>query len=325
MTTAAKRPETWAWDQHWKTGALSSLSFRNVTTEVPEAQNAWYYFLNNIPEGGKVLDICTGNGLVPAVISGFCHQSGRKFDVTGVDQADIDPAKTVKEHRELIEGFTFKGRVKAEELPFKDQSFDLVTSQYGIEYTDTAQSVPEAARVLKKGGYARFVMHAKDSVICQFNRTKVEQGEFFLNESGMLEALDAAARAAFEGGNVEETRTELRDTAIATRERLAALGENTELQQLLNNLVQAYIARKQFDSLKAFRDWLGGVRSEVEGQVELIREMDRAALSKEGVEKLRAEFAREGVELEHLILAVGPKKEVLARVLQGKKTGAKQA
>lgn len=321
--TTAKRPETWAWDQHWKTGALSSLSFRNVTTEAPEAQNAWYYFLNGIPDGAKVLDICTGNGLVPAVLSGFCHQAGRKFEVTGVDHADIDPAKTVKEHRELIEGFTFKGRVKAEQLPFEDESFDLVTSQYGIEYTDTASSVPEAARVLKKGGYARFVMHAENSVICRFNRTKVEQGTFFLNESGVLEALDAAVRAAFEGGNVEETRTELRDTAIAARERLAAMGENTELQQLLNNLVQAYIARNQFDGVKAFEDWLEGVRSEVEAQVVLIREMDRAALSNEGVEKLRAAFAGQGVELEHLILAVGPNKEMMARVLQGKKTGAK--
>ena len=311
--------ETDAWTRHWRSGALSSLSAANRAAEPQEAQNAWVAFFASLPLNAALLDIATGNGVVPALAQGYARTAGRTFRVTGIDQAAIDPLTTVTEHRELLEGVKFIGGVSAESLPFPAASFDALSGQYALEYTDADKTLKEVARVIKTGGRARFVLHAKASVTVQFNRPKLAQGDYFLNRSGVFEALEGAVRAAFEGRNLEATRAAFRDKAVEAREALKGMGENAELQALLNNLVQAYIGRTRFDGLGTFERWLAGIRDEVTGQVAMIRAMDEAALSTEDFMALKEKFEKEGFLAEVGELRAGPDRAFLAWTLAGVK------
>jgi ubiquinone/menaquinone biosynthesis C-methylase UbiE len=319
MAAGADTSKAAAWERHWRSGALSSLSAGNRSAEPQEAQDAWVSFFALLPPNAALLDIATGNGVVAALAQGYARTAGCAFAITGIDQAAIDPAGSVTEHKELLEGVRFIGKVSAETLPFPAASFDAVTGQYALEYTEAAKTLAEVARVLKKGGRARFVLHAEQSVTIQFNRPKVAQGSYFLSESGVFEALQAAVTAATEGRNVEATRAAFRDKAVEARETLKGMGENAELQQLLQNLVQAYIGRARFDGLATFLRWLRDVQDEVAGQVAMITAMDEAALSSEAFMALKEAFEKQGFVAEVGELHAGPDQAFLAWTLSGVK------
>jgi demethylmenaquinone methyltransferase/2-methoxy-6-polyprenyl-1,4-benzoquinol methylase len=105
----------------------------------------WRRFLvSRLPrDGGRVLDVATGTGLVAAELL------ARGFDVTGLDQSP-DMLALARERFgprvELVES-------SAESLPFDDASFDHLTVTYLLRYVDDpAATLKELARVVRPGG-----------------------------------------------------------------------------------------------------------------------------------------------------------------------------
>jgi demethylmenaquinone methyltransferase / 2-methoxy-6-polyprenyl-1,4-benzoquinol methylase len=105
----------------------------------------WRRFLvGRLPEdGGEVLDVATGTGLVAAELV----RCG--FRVTGVDQSPgmLDVARRRFGDRvPLVEA-------SAEALPFADASFDHLTFTYLLRYVeDPGATIAELARVVRPGG-----------------------------------------------------------------------------------------------------------------------------------------------------------------------------
>jgi demethylmenaquinone methyltransferase / 2-methoxy-6-polyprenyl-1,4-benzoquinol methylase len=105
----------------------------------------WRRFLvSRLPrDGGHVLDVATGTGLVAAELV------RRGFRVTGVDQS---PEMLAGAHRR------FEGRVElveasAESLPFAGGAFDHLTVTYLLRYMDDpGATLAELARVVRPGG-----------------------------------------------------------------------------------------------------------------------------------------------------------------------------
>jgi len=95
------------------------------------------------PDGGHVLDVATGTGLVAAELL------RRGFRVTGLDQSPEMLAvarRRFGSRVELVEG-------SAESLPFPDVAFDHLTVTYLLRYVDDpAATLAELARVIRSGG-----------------------------------------------------------------------------------------------------------------------------------------------------------------------------
>jgi demethylmenaquinone methyltransferase/2-methoxy-6-polyprenyl-1,4-benzoquinol methylase len=95
------------------------------------------------PDGGHVLDVATGTGLVAAQLL------RRGFSVTGVDQSPEMLAvarRRFGDRVELVEA-------SAEELPFPVASFDHLTFTYLLRYVaDPGTTLEELARVVRPGG-----------------------------------------------------------------------------------------------------------------------------------------------------------------------------
>ncbi len=105
----------------------------------------WRRFLvSRLPrDGGHVLDVATGTGLVAAELV------PRGFRVTGVDQSPEMLASARRRFGaqvELVEA-------SAEALPFDDASFDHLTVTYLPRYVeDPAATLVELARAVRPGG-----------------------------------------------------------------------------------------------------------------------------------------------------------------------------
>jgi demethylmenaquinone methyltransferase/2-methoxy-6-polyprenyl-1,4-benzoquinol methylase len=95
------------------------------------------------PDGGTVLDVATGTGLVAEQLLTRGHR------ITGLDQSPEMLAvarRRFGERVELVEA-------SATDIPFPDASFDHLTFTYLLRYVDDpAATLAELARVVRPGG-----------------------------------------------------------------------------------------------------------------------------------------------------------------------------
>ncbi len=119
----------------------------------------------DLRSGAKVLDVAAGNG------NATLAAARRWCDVTSTDyvQSLLDHGKA----RAAAEGLkvTFQ-TADAENLPFKDASFDAVVSTFGVMFTpDQDKAAAELLRVCKPGGKIGLANWTPDSFIGQVFKT----------------------------------------------------------------------------------------------------------------------------------------------------------
>src|SRR6185312_7336937 len=94
-------------------------------------------------DGGSVLDVATGTGLVAAQLLARGHR------VTGLDQSP----EMLAAARRRFDGHVPLVEASATEIPFPDASFDHLTFTYLLRYVDDpAATLAELARVVRPGG-----------------------------------------------------------------------------------------------------------------------------------------------------------------------------
>lgn len=124
----------------WETGDFNEIARQNVVMA-----EALCEAVDPRPEQ-RVLDVACGSGTAALVAE------RRYCDVTGIDYALglIERAKT----RARANGQPIDFRVgDAQNMPFSDDSFDVVLSVYGVQFApDQEQAASELLRVCKPGG-----------------------------------------------------------------------------------------------------------------------------------------------------------------------------
>ncbi len=157
------------WDQFWQQGETTCCDDAHSPGHAQAIAKAWTSLFESAPAGSTVLDLCTGNGSVLAIAAAVSNiESG-----LGVDSARTSPS--------LEPGFEFL-RASVTDLPLDDRRFDIVTSQFGIEYTPIETSMAEVARVLKPSGRSVFVVHAADGVTAEGARRQLDDLAELLDE-----------------------------------------------------------------------------------------------------------------------------------------------
>lgn len=103
--------------------------------------------LLNIKDGYNIVDLCSGTGDLARLI----RKNYPKTHITGIDFSEkmIKKAKNLKQNTDIqfIQG-------DVTNLPFPDNSFDVVTMAFGLRNIYNAEkAVGEAYRILKPDGY----------------------------------------------------------------------------------------------------------------------------------------------------------------------------
>lgn len=132
-----------------------------------ELRNPWIQkiLMSHVQEPCKILDIGCGGGF----LTNFLAKQGHK--VHGIDLS-VQSLEIAKKHDET-KSIDYQ-RAGAYELPYQDQTFDVVCAMNLMEHVERpAKVVAEASRVLKKDGF--FFFHT-------FNRTFLS---YFLVIKGM--------------------------------------------------------------------------------------------------------------------------------------------
>jgi ubiquinone/menaquinone biosynthesis C-methylase UbiE len=172
----------------------------------------------------------------------------------------------------------YYGGVDARSLPFCDQSFQWVTSQFGIEYAGFEQALVEAARVCGRG--MKMLVHAAEGVVVRQNVMQADQADWILNDLHLPDRL------------AEHFSDPSLKSASAIDQRLGAIrkrGETDENVTLLESVYSAALASQKHWEMKGQRAAREAV---AELAAQLARHRDRMRLlGGAGIERPRIEAA----------------------------------
>ncbi|MEV6974668.1 methyltransferase domain-containing protein [Kitasatospora sp. NPDC093806] len=139
-----------------------ALSFGSVAAEYDRARpsypDALFDELERLAgralKGARVLDVGAGTGIATRLLA------GRGADVVAVEPSDGMGAQFLASSRglPLVRG-------TGDELPFHDDSADLITYAQAFHWTRPELSIPEAVRVLRPGGSIAVWWNVKDETV----------------------------------------------------------------------------------------------------------------------------------------------------------------
>jgi len=149
-----------AWSSFWADSAQSRCA-----SGAPEVWQSlvchWTAYARTLPTGARVLDLGCGAGAVGRMLLA----ARGDLRVTGVDAARVP--------RSVVPGMDLRSETDMESLPFDDESFSAVVSQFGFEYSRTERSALEVARVLVPGSTFSFLVHHSQSAIVGASRERL--------------------------------------------------------------------------------------------------------------------------------------------------------
>ena len=175
-----------AWQRFWKSERVASCVPANEATE-QQINERWQAFFESLADGSRILDIATGNGVL--LRQAARTSAGSSFSLTGIDRAAIDPLRHAPGELASHPNVEFRGEIDAASLPFDAASFDVVISQYGLEYADLDEALAEVERVLAPGGQLRWLAHSENSEVVLQNREQHRQVDLLLSAGGPLDAM----------------------------------------------------------------------------------------------------------------------------------------
>ncbi len=194
------------WDSYWHDSRIKST----VAESSPEAEALldahWRELFVDLPNGAAIRDLACGNGAVALIAAHMSNDTGKGFKIYGVESAAIDPPKYVPKE-ELLKTIEFTPVTPIELLPYQTGQFDVVVSQYGMEFADS-RAIGEAIRVLKRGGKFSAITFAANTFPVVQSASKMRQSQYLINSTKLFEMATAVAQALnnIEKGPAEESQ-----------------------------------------------------------------------------------------------------------------------
>jgi len=298
-----------SWNKYWEHGFLTSCRNAFAGNYEGVIRDRWVSFFASLSPGARILDICTGNGAIALIANEVSRERGLGFRIHGIDSAAIRPQETVSQGREMFAGIQFHPRTAAEDTGFEPASFDAITGQYALEYTDLETGTREMARVSAPGARLQFVVHHEGSIVMETSREEIRNAALLFEETRIFEKAAAiitkvgnapgpeARRALASDPEAERARQALNEAADILGRAAEASPHPQLLHMALQNVAEAY-RRCGSDGLEAALALLQESRQRISANVERLEDLMTAGRSEADMETIRGEFAGQGFNVD---------------------------
>lgn len=175
------------WSDYWSTGALTSLPADFKINYDGELAEYWLSVIKGLAPNSRILDVCTGNGAVAIMLAEMMEEMGKEVSITAVDASEINALRMVQsfpEKKQVVDSIDFISNCFIEDLDqCVDQKFDLIVSQYGIEYCDEKVVAKQISNVLNTKGRLVFVSHSPHTAMLEFMEAEEIIYQYIENEA----------------------------------------------------------------------------------------------------------------------------------------------
>jgi SAM-dependent methyltransferase len=233
------------WSRYWSTGARHSCAGSFGQFYEGAIANWWQQVFETLNPSDSVLDLATGSGAVLQLA--LKHDQSQSLRLRGIDAGQVLPAWLDELAPQQAARVHIHAGICVESLPFADQTFELVTSQFGIEYSSLESSLAEVRRVLRPAGELRAVLHHAQSRSVRLAHVEVAHIHWLLQPKGLLETAesmcDPISRASTPAGRIalvnDVAANELRQRFNALQEVRISLIKGSTCPDVLHEASQA--------------------------------------------------------------------------------------
>jgi ubiquinone/menaquinone biosynthesis C-methylase UbiE len=291
------------WSNYWKSPLLTTMGAMFPDNYDGEFFDFWREQLSGSPN--HVIDIACGNGALAWIAHEILSSRGETSKVTGIDLSNIDPFSSLERDPAQYPGVSFIGNCSIEQLPFNDESIDIVVSQYGIEYSDFERTISEVSRVLKPGGRMGYIIHNTHSNIYTKSTMITKEYKFVFSTYaiheryleldrlfGKYKSYEKALRSHRVSNKLAEIEALLPQYGAVIR-RLNAAAPSQVMRNYLTALSNA-CSKKAFGNASSRKKAILAATEEFSDFVGRIDDLSTAALSDRQFEKLLSTIEQSG-------------------------------
>ena len=274
------------WESYSRGGALVSCPLGLEPGYTREVRDTWVAFFSSLPDGARILDIGTGNGAIALIALETAAALGRSCSIDGIDLAQIDPVRYVKDGARLFKDVRFHAGVSAEALPFESESFDAVCGQYALEYTDCGRSLAEMFRVLRPGGRGQFILHHRDSIVVENAEESLRHAAVVLDETKVFRLFRRYAEAERASPNSATKQWQEIVAAGEFLQRKARESRNSMLLAMTLDSLRRLFDQRASVSPATLERAVEAMEAELRASVRRLQDLAGAAQSQEDIAEL---------------------------------------
>jgi ubiquinone/menaquinone biosynthesis C-methylase UbiE len=276
------------WEAYYRTGALATCPTAPEGGYDQEVREAWVEFFTDLPEAARVLDIGTGNGVVPLIALETATALGRRYEIHGTDLARIDPKRNLRDGQQRLAGIEFHAGIATERLPFESRSFDAVSGHYALEYMQIDAALAEIFRVLKPSGRARFILHHADSLLVLNARQSLRQADLVLQDTRIYRLLRRFIEAERKSPPAaRRAREDLNAAALKLQQGLDQLSSALVVSVTLD-AVQKLLAARARMSPHALERAIDSAEAELRASVHRLQDLVARTQDEDGIAAIEA-------------------------------------
>jgi len=272
------------WSQYWSQGHQTSFGACFPAGYEGIIRSHWQNIFSHIVDNSTVLDLCTGNAsLIRLAKEGMNNFSSSHF--TGVDYARVN----IKDGFEKLSNVKLFFDTNIENLPLTSGSFDLIVSNFGIEYSNLATSIVEVSRLLKSSGRVEFICHYHQSIIVIPNNKELAMLNVMLNTDNAMDCLGNLINCITDKSLAEKWRNKLNSRLS----EINAVYFNELQQNDFLKFLKFVLNPNLQDKFKQFILF----KEEMLGHQARLNTLSQAALSEDKLRKLSNSFSENGLIL----------------------------
>jgi ubiquinone/menaquinone biosynthesis C-methylase UbiE len=276
-----------SWDTYWHgTGHVGSYSIGGVNH--PAIRAFWDEFFQAVKQdysAPKIIDIASGNGAVlECAMATFADQ---QTDFTCLDISDAAIAN-IRDRFPHVHGIVTDAR----SIPFDSGSFEIATSQFGVEYAGP-EAINEVARLIAPNGRLAFLLHShagsihRECVKSLDAITQVQESRFIPYAIEMFsagfEAVRGADRTTYEAAAKKLAPAVGALEAIMTQYGLQ-VADNT-ISRLYNDVAQIHQEIQHYEPGDVL-DWLNRMEGELDAYAGRVSSMSDSAIDSDTFKKI---------------------------------------
>lgn len=272
------------WSEYWNNQGFSGEVFVNKAWERhPQLASYWKVQFSGIHSASKIIDLACGAGSVLADL-----EEGHSHSLFGADLS-IDALHLLRERLSPTHAVV----CTVSQLPFPASTFDLVVSQFGLEYAGSEAFV-EAAKLVTRGGRIVILCHIEDGYIDTRNKSMLTGAQKIVDTDFISKSIKLV-EAAFDGHN--SSLQKAKTAFMPVEQQISAmLNDHPEgiHKHLYFGFKQLFHRRSHYD-VTDITTWLDAMRTDVGKNIMKLKQMCAAASSEEQIKQICRQFTQLGL------------------------------